>query len=85
MLEGPIGWFVAGFGPTGNFAGSLGVDHLITSNGNQGHINKWPLKYRIVLDVNENFSVTMTWNTATPAKDWDLLCVLDGYLVRSIQ
>lgn len=82
MLQGILAWFVAGFGTTAS--GSAAAASEVANNGLPGHINKWPMKYRIVLDVNENFGITANWVTATGA-NIDTKIHLDGYLVRSIQ
>jgi hypothetical protein len=87
MLEAPLYWFVAGFGiNVQQLDAGAAVRAVNLTNGLQGMPYRWFLKHRIMIDENENFRIDCSWETAfNSAVAVDLVMVLDGELIRSIQ
>lgn len=89
-LEVPVAWLVAGYGfqaleLQASTATGAAAAPVWANNGLAGHIYKWPIKYRIVIDENENFAVTLNYRDATPNSANSVQVVLDGHLIRGIQ
>lgn len=87
MLEVPLFWLVAGFGPhIEQIDAGAAVRAISMTNGLQGMPYRWFLKHRIMIDENENFRGDVSWETAfSSGQAVDLQLYLDGELIRSIQ
>lgn len=87
MLEAPLYWLVAGFGiHAEQLDAGAAVRAVNLTNGLQGMPYRWFLKHRIQIDENENFRIECSWETAfSSVVAVDLVMVLDGELIRSIQ
>jgi hypothetical protein len=87
MLEVPLYWLVAGFGPVvQQVTQAAAANGFRFTNGLPGMPYRWFLKHRIMIDENENFRVDVSWETAfSSAIAVDLSLYFDGELIRSIQ